>query len=59
MGFSGVSFYVDWALLEGKQGNFTAEGVFAFEPFFAAASKAGVYLVAVSQIPDDVLHGSL
>jgi beta-galactosidase GanA len=58
LGFSGVSFYVDWALLEGKQGNFTAEGVFAFEPF-AAASKAGVYLVAVSQIPDDVLHGSL
>ena len=47
LGFSGVSFYVDWALLEGKEGNFTAEGIFALEPFFEAASEAGVYLVAV------------
>ncbi|MCJ1353690.1 MAG: hypothetical protein MMC33_003677 [Icmadophila ericetorum] len=46
LGFSGVSFYVDWALLEGQEGNFTAEGVFAFEPFFQAASEAGIYLVA-------------
>lgn len=45
-GFTGVSFYVDWALLEGKQGNFTAEGVFAFEPFFDAAAEAGIYLLA-------------
>ncbi len=47
LGYSGVSFYVDWALLEGKQGNFTAEGVFALEPFFEAASEAGIYLLAV------------
>ena len=47
LGYSGVSFYVDWALLEGKQGNFTAEGVFALEPFFQAASDAGIYLLAV------------
>ena len=47
LGYSGVSFYVDWALLEGKQGNFTAEGVFALEPFFQAASEAGIYLLAV------------
>ena len=46
LGFSGVSFYTDWALHEGKEGNFTAEGVFALEPFFAAASEAGIYLVA-------------
>ena len=46
LGFSGVSFYVDWALVEGQEGNFTAEGVFALEPFFKAASEAGVYLVA-------------
>ena len=46
LGFSGVSFYVDWALLEGQEGNFTAEGVFALEPFFQAASEAGIYLVA-------------
>ena len=47
LGYSGVSFYSDWALLEGKQGNFSAEGVFALEPFFDAASQAGIYLLAV------------
>ena len=46
LGFSGVSFYVDWALVEGEEGKFTAEGVFALEPFFEAASEAGIYLVA-------------
>ena len=55
LGFSGVSFYVDWALLEGKQGDFIAEGIFALEPFFAAASEAGIYLVAVSQ-PTSHIH---
>ena len=34
------------ALLEGQEGNFTAEGIFAFEPFFDAASEAGLYLIA-------------
>lgn len=48
LGYTGVSFYIDWALLEGKQGDFTAEGVFAFEPFFEAAGIAGIYLLAVS-----------
>jgi beta-galactosidase GanA len=47
MGFNCVSFYVHWALLEGKQGDFSAEGVFAFEPFFQAATEAGIYLIAV------------
>ena len=46
LGYSGVSFYADWALLEGRQGTFTAEGIFDFEPFFAAASQAGLYLLA-------------
>jgi len=46
LGYSGVSFYVDWALLEGQQGQFTAEGIFAFKPFFEAASEAGLYLLA-------------
>jgi beta-galactosidase GanA len=46
LGFSAVSFYVHWALLEGKPGEFSAEGVFAFEPFFAAAKQAGIYLIA-------------
>lgn len=47
LGLNCASFYVDWALLEGKRGNFTAEGVFAWDPFFEAALKAGVYLIAV------------
>ncbi len=46
LGYSGVSFYANWALLEGQQGNFTAKGIFAFEPFFEAASQAGLYLLA-------------
>jgi beta-galactosidase GanA len=48
LGYNAVSFYVDWALVEGKQGDFTAEGVFAWEPFFEAAQEAGIYLIAVS-----------
>lgn len=46
LGFNTVSFYVDWALLEGNPGQFTAEGVFALEPFFEAAQKAGLWLIA-------------
>jgi hypothetical protein len=46
MGYNGVSFYVDWALLEGTPGTYRAEGVFALEPFFDAAQKAGIYLLA-------------
>lgn len=46
VGFNTVSFYADWALLEGKQGNFSAEGIFDFEPFFDAAKQAGLYLIA-------------
>ncbi|TVY31741.1 putative beta-galactosidase A [Lachnellula subtilissima] len=46
LGFNAVSFYVHWALLEGKPGNYSAEGVFAFEPFFDAAKQAGIYLIA-------------
>ena len=46
LGYTGVSFYVDWALLEGKQGTFTADGIFSLEPFFEAAQQAGIYLLA-------------
>ncbi|KKY27463.1 putative beta-galactosidase e [Phaeomoniella chlamydospora] len=46
LGYTGVSFYVDWALLEGDPGHFTAEGIFDLEPFFEAASEAGIYLLA-------------
>ncbi|OBT75836.1 hypothetical protein VF21_04385 [Pseudogymnoascus sp. 05NY08] len=46
LGYNTVSFYVDWNLLEGKQGEFRADGVFAYEPFFEAATKAGIWLIA-------------
>ena len=46
LGFSAVSFYTDWALHEGKQGDFTAQGVFGYDQFFQAASDAGMYLIA-------------
>ncbi|KAK4691078.1 hypothetical protein P7C71_g5850, partial [Lecanoromycetidae sp. Uapishka_2] len=46
LGYSGVSFYTNWALLEGAPGNFSCEGIFALEPFFEAASQAGLYLLA-------------
>jgi beta-galactosidase GanA len=46
-GFNIVSFYVDWALIEGKQGNFTATGIFDFVPFFEAAKVARIYLLAL------------
>lgn len=46
LGYNGVSFYTDWALLEGKPGSFSAKGIFDFQPFFDAASTAGIYLLA-------------
>ncbi|KAK7705855.1 hypothetical protein SLS64_007803 [Diaporthe eres] len=46
VGFSGVSFYTNWALLEGTPGEFRADGVFALEQFFDAATEAGIYLLA-------------
>lgn len=46
LGFNCISFYVDWALLEAKPGDYRAEGVFALEPFFEAAKEAGIYLLA-------------
>jgi beta-galactosidase GanA len=46
LGFSEVSFYSDWALLEGQPGVYTADGIFALEPFFQAAQEAGIYLIA-------------
>lgn len=46
LGFNTVSYYLDWALLEGKAGDFSADGVFALEPFYDAATAAGIYLIA-------------
>lgn len=33
-------------MLEGKQGEYRADGIFDFEPFFEAAKEAGIYLLA-------------
>jgi beta-galactosidase GanA len=41
-----VSFYVDWALLEGKPGVYREEGVFDLQPFYDAALEAGIWLIA-------------
>ncbi|RKK63882.1 putative beta-galactosidase E [Fusarium oxysporum] len=46
MGYSGVSFYLMWGLLEGKPSHFRTDGVFALEEFFAVARQTGVYLIA-------------
>ncbi len=46
LGLNTCSFYVDWALLEGKPGQFSAEGIFDYSAFFDAAKQAGIYLIA-------------
>ncbi|GMF69527.1 unnamed protein product [Aspergillus oryzae] len=54
MGFNGVSFYTDWGLLEGNPENvmFGDNGInndtdiWNLDEFFAAASEAGIYLIA-------------
>ncbi|KFZ09594.1 hypothetical protein V501_05524 [Pseudogymnoascus sp. VKM F-4519 (FW-2642)] len=46
LGFNAVSYYVHWALLEGEKGKYLAEGIFDQDPFYEAAQKAGIYLIA-------------
>lgn len=46
MGFSAVSFYVDWGLVEGNPGHVNMGGPFSLQDFFAAASETGIYLLA-------------
>ncbi|OKL55621.1 putative beta-galactosidase E [Talaromyces atroroseus] len=49
MGFTGVSFYTDWALLEGNPGHVvigSGGGIWDLEEFFSAATEAGIYLIA-------------
>ncbi|KAJ5106824.1 beta-galactosidase [Penicillium angulare] len=46
IGYSAVSFYVDWALVEGEPGHIRPTGVFALQQFFDAAQRAGLYLIA-------------
>lgn len=46
LGLNAVSFYLHWGALEGKRGDFRAEGALAIEPFLQAAQEAGLYLIA-------------
>lgn len=46
LGFTAISFYVDWALVEGTPGQLRMQGVFDLEAFFDAAIETGLYLVA-------------
>ncbi|THC91551.1 hypothetical protein EYZ11_008991 [Aspergillus tanneri] len=45
LGFNTASVYFDWALLEGKPGDYRADGIFSPEPFFDAAKEAGIYII--------------
>ncbi|KAG9245003.1 putative beta-galactosidase [Calycina marina] len=58
--FNTVSYYVYWAPLEGEEGVYVADGIFAFEPFLDAAKQAGIYLLArpgpVSSLGDTDLY---
>ncbi|KAL5358314.1 putative beta-galactosidase E [Aspergillus floccosus] len=46
MGFTGVSFYTDWGLQEANPGHVVTDGIWSLDEFFAAASEAGIYLIA-------------
>lgn len=46
MGFTGVSFYVDWGLVEGTPGHVSTDGIWSLNEFFDAATQAGIYLIA-------------
>ncbi|KAJ5757703.1 uncharacterized protein N7511_006397 [Penicillium nucicola] len=46
MGFTGVSFYTDWSLLEGNPGQVITDGIWSLEEFFNAATQTGIYLIA-------------
>ncbi|KAK3310903.1 glycoside hydrolase family 35 protein [Chaetomium strumarium] len=45
-GLNTVSFHVDWGLVEGKPGEFRAEGLFDLTEFFEAAKELGLWLIA-------------
>ncbi|KAH8799443.1 glycoside hydrolase family 35 protein [Xylogone sp. PMI_703] len=46
LGLNTVSIYIDWAQLEGKPGEFRAEGVFDYDAFLDAAKEVGLYVIA-------------
>jgi beta-galactosidase GanA len=46
MGFNAASIYIHWGLLEPKRGDISFEGFRDLQPFFDAAQKAGLYVIA-------------
>lgn len=46
LGLNTISIYVDWAQLEGKPGEFTAQGVFDYDAFLDTAKQVGLYVIA-------------
>lgn len=46
LGLNTVSIYIDWAQLEGKPGDFSAEGIFDYARFFDVAKEVGLYAIA-------------
>ncbi|CCX12140.1 glycoside hydrolase family 35 protein [Pyronema domesticum] len=46
LGFNTISFYAHWGLVEYERGKFDFDGYRSYKPFFDAARKAGIYLIA-------------
>lgn len=46
LGYNAISFYVNWALVEGKEGEVRFNDAFALQPMIDAAAEAGLYLIA-------------
>ncbi|EGU81550.1 hypothetical protein FOXB_07937 [Fusarium oxysporum f. sp. conglutinans Fo5176] len=46
LGYNAVTFYVNWALVEGKEGDLRFNDAFDLQPFINAAIEAGLYLIA-------------
>ncbi|KAH8676554.1 putative beta-galactosidase A [Tricladium varicosporioides] len=46
LGFTAVSFYVHWGLVEYAKDDINFSGFLSLEPFFEAARKTGLYLIA-------------
>lgn len=46
LGYNSVSFYVNWALTEGKEGQVRFNDAFALQPMIDAAAEVGLYLIA-------------
>ncbi|KAM0327577.1 hypothetical protein ACHAQA_005870 [Verticillium albo-atrum] len=44
-GYTCVSIYINWHLLEAERGQLRMDGIFDLSPFFEAAKKAGLYVL--------------